>query len=527
MSSIFSLSKGRLWKSFAYKFKLLLVFLIAPVVSFLLLSNSLSEIERFWNDMLQQSVSAERVPELVLSRACTNVALRQAVDINSVCSAYSNIHTLQRLAFGLGIIPLLLVISLMIAGAVCRSNRDRLRVLFRPGFVVCNLTIVALLLSQGLLLSGTILYTSSKGATDDSFYFYSALFGMIALTGAYFTLKPLFSRKRASASVIGKSVHAVEYPQLWRFVKGLADRTGTECPQNVVLGLTPNFFVTEADVFCIGKTLTGRTMYLSLPLCRVLCPQELSAVIAHELAHFKGEDTRFSLDFYPIYRSTVAAISDVSETAGKIANLGRFIPIRGVGLLAVLGSLTLFPSIFMLRFFLECFSAAENAISRDREIAADSFAATTVDPTSTASALVKIHAFAGLWADLNSILRDALLAGYVQMDGEERSTQFFANLCDVFVMMAETRIDDQTAFDGLEVATLPHPTDSHPPLHVRLAALGTNLSQVRRNASTISLDAPSSEVVDNYQMLELELSAVERLIVGPAQASGKETGLAA
>lgn len=59
----------------------------------------------------------------------------------------------------------------------------------------------------------------------------------------------------------------------------------------LVVGLTPTFFVTEADVHCIGGTVTGRTMYLSVPLCRILTVEELSAVIAHELGHFRGEDT--------------------------------------------------------------------------------------------------------------------------------------------------------------------------------------------------------------------------------------------
>jgi Zn-dependent protease with chaperone function len=41
--------------------------------------------------------------------------------------------------------------------------------------------------------------------------------------------------------------------------------------------------------------------------------QELSAVIVHELGHFKGADTAFSLHFYSIYRGTFDSLQGVSE----------------------------------------------------------------------------------------------------------------------------------------------------------------------------------------------------------------------
>jgi Zn-dependent protease with chaperone function len=49
-------------------------------------------------------------------------------------------------------------------------------------------------------------------------------------------------------------------------------------------------------------------LYCSLPLCRILSGSEVSAVIDHELGHFKGLDTNFSESFYPIYCGTASAI---------------------------------------------------------------------------------------------------------------------------------------------------------------------------------------------------------------------------
>lgn len=275
----------------------------------------------------------------------------------------------------------------MLAGRVSKTNRGVLARIFRPGFILCNVVVAAFLLLQAALVSGAMLYAEYDGVMGGDFYFYAVLFGLIALVGVFFTLKPLLSAKRAQATVVGRSLGLTEYPKLWRFVTDLATKAGSSLPHNVVVGLTPEFFVTEADVHCLDGKLTGRTMYISAPLSRLLKVEELAAVIAHELGHFKGADTAFSVHFYPIYRGTVDSIHGVSRTANQITELGRFIPIAGLRVIALLGSLTLFPSLFLLGFFLECFAAAESAISREREIAADAVAAEATDADSIAVAL--------------------------------------------------------------------------------------------------------------------------------------------
>ena len=53
----------------------------------------------------------------------------------------------------------------------------------------------------------------------------------------------------------------------------------------------------------------GRVLYLPLPYMAFLDRAQVSAVIAHELGHFTGEDTGYSLRFAPIYRSFLTASS--------------------------------------------------------------------------------------------------------------------------------------------------------------------------------------------------------------------------
>jgi hypothetical protein len=72
-------------------------------------------------------------------------------------------------------------------------------------------------------------------------------------------------------------------------------------PETVVIGVDPTFFVTEAEVVTLSGRLWGRTLYCSMPLARILTVDELTAIIGHELGHFRG----------PI-RSSVKLLSDLS-----------------------------------------------------------------------------------------------------------------------------------------------------------------------------------------------------------------------
>src|SRR5262249_3948737 len=131
-----------------------------------------------------------------------------------------------------------------------------------------------------------------------------------------------------------------------------------------------NFYVTETEVASLDGLLHGRTLYVSFSLCRILDLNEFRAVLAHELAHYKGLDTRFSREFYPIYRGAAQGIVNVRSTFS-----GR----------GVIGRLVLLPAIYTLSYFLRAFAESERRISRERELAADSAAANYTDRKSAAA----------------------------------------------------------------------------------------------------------------------------------------------
>ena len=87
-------------------------------------------------------------------------------------------------------------------------------------------------------------------------------------------------------------------------MEALAKSLGALRPQHVVVGLDPNFFVTEARVRCPNGTLSAARSTARCPLARILSRAEFDAVIGDELGHFRGQDTQFEPAVLPDYRGT-------------------------------------------------------------------------------------------------------------------------------------------------------------------------------------------------------------------------------
>jgi Zn-dependent protease with chaperone function len=169
----------------------------------------------------------------------------------------------------------------------------------------------------------------------------------------------------------------------------------------------------------------------------------------------------------------------------------------------------------MLGFFLECFAGAEKGISRDREIGADFVAAETAGAVNIATALVKIVAFTGVWDRITAAMRSGLEAGYVDIEQKRYDArQFFANASELYAITVAQGASAE-AFDGLDERVIPHPTDSHPPLSVRLAALGQNLYDIQPQLFNLSPNPSSNEVIDNYLELESDLTSIEHALICP------------
>jgi Zn-dependent protease with chaperone function len=243
--------------------------------------------------------------------------------------------------------------------------------------------------------------------------------------------------------IMGRPISAEEAPGLWRLLDDLAKRLGALRPDNVVVGLTGGFFVASGAKVLEpgGKTLSGRTLYLPLPFLPLLREDEVAAIIGHELAHFSGGDTEYSLRFLPIY-------AGVERSLDAVAMAGA----RNDGSVSILMQ----PALRLGVFVMDQFHHAVRHWSRQREFAADAAGAGATSAEAAARALLRTSAAVPRIAE-------TLSAAYEQPGAAP--TDIVAAVLD---RAAGRGLDDPA--DHLQQQQ-PHPTDTHPPTYQRLAAL--------------------------------------------------------
>jgi Zn-dependent protease with chaperone function len=408
-------------------------------------------------------------PEELLG-ACRQDTIQRVMRVSALAAA----------AAGLGWIALIAV-----AGRWAQNRRDLLLLVFKPGLYLTAAVVTGLILSHALLLIASIVIGESALINRVQPGIVAAI-GLGALSGIVALRRTIFSLvKEAQAFVFGRTVSMAEAPQLWALVERTAAHLGALRPDHIVVGVEPNFFVTETNVTTPAGPLTGRTLFCSLSLCRILTVGELTAIIGHELGHFRGEDTKFSEHFYPIYRGTTDSLGSLHAAGGG-----------GTGALALL------PAIAIFNYFLEAFAVAETRLGRARELAADAAGASVTDAHVMASALVKVHAFAEVWGEtINSIVEGA-------KDGKEIPGNVSLAYASAVVQRATP-----SALEHVASQTLSHPTDSHPPLSVRLEALGVGLSAVSDAALIVTPTDSPSGLVNDVERLEQEIGADYQAII--------------
>ncbi len=124
--------------------------------------------------------------------------------------------------------------------------------------------------------------------------------GLLALLGAVAVLLAIFKRIDLTTDVEGKLLDPTQSRPFFDALNAVCRKVGTAPPDQVVVGIDDNFFVTESPVRVEGRTLTGRTLFASLSLLKEMNATEAEGVLAHEAAHFSGADTFYSKKTAPL-----------------------------------------------------------------------------------------------------------------------------------------------------------------------------------------------------------------------------------
>ena len=271
------------------------------------------------------------------------------------------------------------------------------------------------------------------------------IIGLLAGLAVLALFKAIFAKVDDRCVVNGVTLPEADAPSLWQRIREMAAKLQTAPPDRIIVGIAPSFFVTEHPVTLGGETYRGRTLYLSLPLLKVMGVDETDAVLGHELAHFSGQDTFWSRKITPL--------------TGKFA----------LYLKTLANGLSLIVAHFM-HVFWKLYNLSLRKLSRAREFRADRIGADLVSNEAMKRALVKFTCYCEYRAKTESaILNKPRVDENLNLASELE--QGYAGFLQAFA-----------ANDRAVEERLPHPFDSHPTLNNRLTQLGFDAHAALRGA---------------------------------------------
>jgi heat shock protein HtpX len=162
-------------------------------------------------------------------------------------------------------------------------------------------------------------------------------------------------------------------PQLWAMVEGLATRAGLPMPAvYLIQSDQPNAFAT-------GRSPSRSAVAVTTGILRTLDAEELSGVIAHELAHIRNRDT-LTMTLAATVAGAIGFVANFAFLLPRSSSDGRQSPLGPIGAILAMLLAPLAATLVQL------------AISRTREFSADRLGAEiSGDPRWLARALAKIE----------------------------------------------------------------------------------------------------------------------------------------
>lgn len=189
-----------------------------------------------------------------------------------------------------------------------------------------------------------------------------------------------FSDKIVLTMYGAKEVKEAEAPELYRIVRYLANRASIPMPKIYIIpNASPNAFAT-------GRSPSHSAVAVTTGLLKIMSEEELSGVIAHELAHIKNRDTLIQT----VAATIVGALTFLAEMGRLSLFFGgigredeeRHNPLAIIALIVMLIVMPLAATLIQL------------AISRTREYHADETGAKICgNPLYLANALRKLKEF--------------------------------------------------------------------------------------------------------------------------------------
>lgn len=381
-----------------------------------------------------------------------------------------------------GIVLMLVIFTL---GAIAFTNRRAQYASLMAGW--------RLLVAVGaveIIAQGVILVWLSFWLTAYFLHIYAPklilLVAVFVFLGMVYAISCLFKRLPPRDPVEGEVLTRFDAPELWSRIEALAKRAGTQPPDQIISGIDDNFYVTEVPITVGNQTLEGRTLYISIPLLRILQTDEADSVLVHELGHLRGGDTKSSallaprLDQFDLY---IYMMYDNHATR---------------------------PVYYLLNFYRLIFELALKRESRQREYLADQAAASLVSPQAIIHSLIKIAAY----SNYRARIEEQLFAREFKNEGELGIAARVAQGLGDYAQSNDFSQD-------MRSRGVPHPFDSHPALTERMRNVNCIVPDTQYGA--IATQTPQQSWVD---LIPTAAHIEERLWTKYEQAFEENHGLA-
>lgn len=189
----------------------------------------------------------------------------------------------------------------------------------------------------------------------------------LALNGASYFYSDKLALSMSGAQPISKE----KAPELYAMVADLAKKMQMPMPK---LYMVP---AAQANAFATGRDPNHASVAVTQGLLDTLSPQEVKAVLAHELGHVQNRDILIAT-IAAVLASTISFVANMSLWSGMSSDEDN----QGNGILALVAALTVPIAASLIQL----------AVSRQREFGADATGARVMGSGDhLAKALIKIH----------------------------------------------------------------------------------------------------------------------------------------
>jgi Zn-dependent protease with chaperone function len=273
-------------------------------------------------------------------------------------------------------------------------------------------------------------------------------------TPAYGLVTGLLGARPARFSEPGLPLGREHAPSLFAMIDEVASLVGTAPPSEIYISALPVFFVAETGGGFFGRK-SRRILCIGAPFLATFSIGELRSVIAHELGHYAGGDTRVAgiLAFTEgAFRSVLRSTEENPLHQGTTH-----------WMLDAAAKLSSFVGESLVKIFMRIYLALTRPLGRKEELAADALSAAVAGREVAIRALESAHVTGPLYRTyLHSEVGTVVEAGALPTDLLDGYRRFREGL-ELHGKIAElSRIVSEEKTD---------PFDTHPALADRVAAL--------------------------------------------------------